>query len=212
VLSCTGSSYSAVVTSTNSDYISNCRIVGVTGSSGNRDGLTFAGTNIVFVAEGITIIGCGGRGFVYTGTSTVVPVRLRNCTIAGNGGDGVTFPNTASQLSRQYIDHCMITGNGGYGINPGGANTNVVVTQTRLRDNTSGSFNTFGNYPQDYDIYTTDSDDATEYVDSGAGNYQIKSGATIHGSGYGVSEQAASGSAGPSFSKAGNGPSFRSAV
>lgn len=193
VLSCTGSSYSTVWQDGTSYFGHNNRIVGVTGSSGNRDGIAGAGGTSTM--DFMTVISNGGRGIAYTGTSTTVNWRLMNCLIANNGGDGIQFPNTALQTGRNYLHHLMVTGNGGYGLNPGGTNTYFVVSDCRARDNTSGNTNITNNYPLS-SLYTTDSDDATEYVNSGSGNYQIKSGATIHGRGYGVSEQASSGSGG----------------
>lgn len=191
VLSCTGSSYSSVVPPTNGDCLWNCRIVGnASASSGNCHGVAYAGTTMPLILDRCTVISNPGVGVIYTGVNAAISLRLNHCVIANNTSGGVQMPNTASQSMRTYIDRCMITGNGGYGVNAVGTNTNIVVKQSRLRDNSSGNFGNFGNHATDWDNYTTDSDDATEYVNSGAGNYQIKAGATIHGSGYGVSEQA----------------------
>jgi hypothetical protein len=195
VLSCTGSSYQSILRATSNSFFDNVRVVGVTGSSGNRDGVEWAGTSQLTIFTRICSINNGGRGFVYSGSNVGVGVPILQSVFANNGGAGIEFPNTASQTNNQDIARCMITGNGGYGINSGGSNTNIMSSRNRLRDNTSGNYNTWSNYPK-RDDYTTDSDDASEYVDSGSGDYRIKNTATIWGSGYGVSEQAASGSGG----------------
>lgn len=189
VLACTGSTYSTVLGCAGGDCISNVRIVGG-GSSGDCYGVKYAGTTAAAPFSRLTIVGNYGVGFGYTGTSIGVTVRLWRCVIAGNTGSGVLFPDTAAQTARSYIDSCIITGNGAYGIDPGGTNTNLVVTNCRLRDNTSGNFGTFGNYPTDLDNNVTDSDDASEYVDAANGDYRIKASATIWGKGYGVADEA----------------------
>lgn len=192
-LRCTGSSYSSILrTNSASETYDNIRVEGVTGSSGLRYGVTYTGTTTIPIYSRITSILNGGVGLAYTGSNAGVATRLIRCTIASNGSDGVLYPNTASQTARQILDRCMITGNGGYGVNPGGANTNILITNSRLRDNASNNFNTFGNYPQDLNNYTTDSDDATEYVSTGGGDFRIKAGSAIHGKGVGVSDQPAS--------------------
>jgi hypothetical protein len=194
-LSCTGSSYSAVMTSSAAMNLINVRIIGVAGSSGNRDGLVFSGTTPIVHCSRVAIVRTGGRGFAYTGSNAAVSTKFVNCLIANNTGDGVLFPNTASQTQVQIFDKCVITGNGGYGINPQGTNTAIALTNSRMRDNTSGNINTsLGNYPTDFSNYTTDSDDATEYVDaSSTFNFTIKNTAAIWGKDYGTGDQAASG-------------------
>lgn len=198
VFTCSGSSYSAVLSFAVGIPVRNIRVVGVAGSSGNRDGVAISGTTVKGVLDGLTVVGVGGRSIAYTGTSTGVNMVLSHCTLVGASGDHIVFPNTASQTNMTTISHCMITGGGGYGINPGGTNTNLVLLQNRLRDNTSGNFGTTGDYPTTATNYTTDSDDATEYVDSGSGDYRIKYGAAIWGQGYGAGDEPApSGSAFP---------------
>ncbi len=190
VASCTGSSYSSVITFGNGMDLYNVRLVGNAGSSGNRDGMVFNGTATKTMASRVTCLSNGGRGLFYSGSTAGVGLSIVACVFAGNTGDQIVFPNTASQTGYTEVSNCMITGGGAYGINPGGANTNLLVTQTRLRDNTSNNFNTFGNYPTDLNNYTTDSDDATEYVNTAAGDYRIKNTATIWGQGYGVADEA----------------------
>lgn len=192
VLTCTGSTYSSVLASINADSVSNARIVGG-GSSGDCIGWKYSGTTTNTIFSRCTIIGNYGAGWAYTGTNAGVTVRFWRCTIANNTSnvaDGILFPDTSSQTARSYIDSCIITGNGGYGIDPGGANTNLVVTHCRLRDNTSGNFGTFGNYPTDLNNDVSDSTDAAEYVDATNGDYRIKASATIWGKGYGVADEA----------------------
>lgn len=189
VFSCSGSSYSAVAIVAGGHLV-NVRVVGNAGSSGNRDGIATATTGNRIIAR-TTIVSNGGRGLAYTGSNAGVTLQVSQCVFAGNAGDQIVMPNTASQTAVSTIERSMLTGGGAYGINPGGANTNLLVTGCRLRDNTSGNFGTFGNYPTDLDNYTTDSDDATEYVDASGGDYRIKYGSAIWGKGYGVADQPA---------------------
>ncbi len=197
VLSCTGSSYSAVAAPTNNHNYHNVRIIGVAGSSGNRDGIVFAGTTARTVFSRVTAVGMGGRPWAYTGTNAAVNVEIVSCVFAGATGDLIQFPNTASQTTVSWIQRCMLTGGGAFGINPGGTNTNLLIAGNRLRDNTSGNFGTTGDYPTTTTNYTTDSDDATEYVNAGSGDYRIKYGSAIWGQGYGAGDEPApSGSGG----------------
>jgi hypothetical protein len=169
----------------------NVRVRGNTGSSGSRDGVATA-LNVNGV--GLCSFGNGGRGLVYTGTSASVAWRVHNAFMIDNVGDGVTLPNTGAQTGRQEFDRLVVTGNGGYGIN-GGANTHILLTNSRLRDNNGGGTGLnilwdTTNYPANLDNYTTDSDDATEYVDGDNADlslrdYRIKSSASaIVGRGY----------------------------
>lgn len=193
VFSCSGSSYSAVLSVNNGTAVSNVRIVGNAGSSGNRDGVIFVGTTTRTVFNRLTVINNGGRGFAYTGTNVAVTVELQNFVLANNAGDQVLFPNTAAQTNFSTITGGMITGGTAFGVNPGGANTSIIITQTRLRDNASGNFGTTGNYPINLNIYTTDSDDATEYVNTAGGDYRIKNTAAIWGLGFGAGDEPAVG-------------------
>jgi hypothetical protein len=63
------------------------------------------------------------------------------------------------------------------------------VQGNRFRDNPNGNIVGLGNGPTDLDSYTTDSDDATEYVDAASGDFRIKLGAATWGKGYGAGDQ-----------------------
>lgn len=196
-LSCSGAAYSSILSLGNGFYVDNVRLEGNAGSSGNRDGLVYTGSTGRVIHSRVTSVNNGGRGWAYTGTSTGVAVELWRGVFANNAGDNIQFPNTAAQTVFSVISQCMITGSSAYGVNPGGANTNLVVRQCRLRDNTTANFGTFGNYPTDGNNYTTDAADADDYVDASGGDYRIKSGSLIHGMGFGVSDQATAGSSRP---------------
>jgi hypothetical protein len=187
----TGSSYfSALSAGTVTPH--NCLLIGVTGSSGNRYGLTASAGDIDSSYTHITVRGFGGAGVVGLGTTSTRRFRLWKCTIVNNGGDGVLLPSTASASGIYIVEDSQITGNGGYGINPQGA-APVFVSKTRLRDNTSGNLNSLLNYPTDLENYTTDSDDTSEYVNAAGGDFRIKVGSPTHGKGFGVSDQSPSG-------------------
>lgn len=186
VFSCTGTSYSAVVSGALS--VHNCRVTGVTGSSGNRHGIVQSGNTNGFSVVGCTVYGVGGGGLVGTSTQTGQAWHLRGNTVAGCGSHGVSGHPTASQQNNYTVFNNLITGCGGYGVFNDASG--MACTTNRLRDNTSGAFS-IGNYPTDLNNDTTDSDDATEYVDAGNGDYRIKYGSAIWGKGYGAGDEPA---------------------
>jgi hypothetical protein len=193
IIKATGSSYTSVVSLSNSSLLANCRIIGVAGSSGTRHGIqqsvTSGGISIV---SGCTSINNGGCGFSLISANANPSFSLLNCVFANNGSDGCQHTSTTSTSAPSQIRNCMITGNGGWGIN---ANSNLLyIESNRLRDNTSGNVTGMLNFPNTNN-FTTDSDDATEYVNSGSGDYRIKGTAAIWGEGYGVSDEPATGGA-----------------
>lgn len=191
LLSCTGSSYSAIVQAANSSLINNCRVVGVIGSSGNRHGIEYAGTNNMAVVSRCTVLSNGGCGFSSGSTNASQLYFITKSIFANNGSDGIKFASTASQTNFERVSDCMITGNGGYGLN-GQSGGRASVAHNRFRDNTSG--NITGNLNNiEIDSYTTDSDDATDYVNSASGDYRVANDAAIAGLGYGVSEEPTAG-------------------
>jgi hypothetical protein len=188
VLSCTGTSYN-VVLDIGSTYVDNCRVIGSAGASGNRNGIVFSATTAHASISRCTVVGVGGVGILNASSNAAnIQSYFRN-TVVGCGSDGIRFPAVASQTGASACRQNYVSGCGGYGINVQSAN--VFAPGNRLRDNTSGNLNGLGNYP-DLGNYTTDSDDATEFVNSAIGDYRIKSGSAIHGMGFGVSDQASS--------------------
>ena len=169
--------------------IYNCRIVGAGASSGtgDRDGIRDSVGNRQF---NCTVLDIGGDGINCTATNASRRFVVLGTTIANCGGSGINMSNSASPVTAiALINNCMITGCGAYGIN---ANSQIsaLVKDCRLRDNTSGNISGLGNFPTDFNNYTTDSDDATEYVDSAAGDYRIKNTATdVWGKGYGAGDE-----------------------
>lgn len=193
IFRCTGSSYNSVMQSASGGMINNCRIEGVTGASGNRRGIDLSGNNQNL--SQCTIVNNGGPGLISTSSGTSQRFVVQRCVIANNGGAGAQANSTASQVDFYDFSNSAITGNGGYGIDGNSAAGRVLVVNSRFRDNTSGDMTGMGNYPTDLPgVYTTDSDDASEYVSAGAnGDFTIKKTATIWGMGFGVAEQAAGG-------------------
>lgn len=191
-ISMSGSSYAQAITTSGSGEFSNVRLQGVAGSSGNRDGVSKGGTTANETFDRLCIFGFGGKGFVSADTNVGQVYSLRRCVIANNAGDGIEGNSAASQTQNVLLSGLMVTGNGGYGLDFQ-ATGNIILQNSRLRDNTSNNINTsLLNYPIDQDNYTTDSDDATEYVDaSSTFDFRIKNTAAIWGKGYGVSDQPA---------------------
>ena len=189
---------SATDYSVNGGMLFNVRIKGVAGSSGTRHGIVTSGTsNNIDVShiDRCTVVGFGGSGFADTTTTT--PSRnvfITKCNFIGNGGAGILMSATASQIRMRMIANCYLANNTAWGID--NASSRTTMFNNRLRDNTSGNITGAGNHSTDRNNYTTDSDDATEFVDAGTGDYRIKSGSVIHGNGYGVSDQASSGGGG----------------
>jgi hypothetical protein len=194
VFKCSGSSYDTVVS--NPLNMINCRIEGVTGSSGNRRGLT--SSNTTTAGQLLTIVNNGGEGIICTSSSASQAVKIERSVIANNGATGFKANSTASQVAYYESHNNMITGNGTAGIDGNSAAARWAVEQNRLRDNTT-DITGLGNYPTDLNNYTTDDSDANEYVSTGAdGDFRIKNTATIWGMGFGVADQAAASGGGGS--------------
>lgn len=182
-----GASYNCGVLAGNGAVIDNCRIKGVAGSSGDRRGIEFDGTNETIAIIGTTIYNNGGYAIASASTDTSQRMNISRCVLADNVG-GILTASTASQIRLWNVSNCSITGNTAPGLDAQSAGR-VDVRNSRFRDNTTANYQNLGNYNV-YGVYTTDSDDATEYVDPATDDFRIKSGATIHGMGFGVSEQA----------------------
>lgn len=187
VITMTGAAYDYALNLGINTLADNNRIVGVTGSSGDRSGVLVNGTTAPGTLTRNTIISHGGLG-VEGGSANAAQLFLcANNVIANNGGTGIKPNSTAAQTAVHVVSRNMITGNGGYGVDAQSA-ANVWAANNRLRDNTSGNFNGMGNYPTDQSNYTTDGDDQ-EYVDSANGDFRIRAGSVIWGSGYGAADQ-----------------------
>jgi len=183
VVKMTGTAYSYALNTTNAF---NVRVEGnASATSGNRNGVALSSSANLFRVVSINHVGDGCND---SGTSTGVTLRILNCIFANNGGTGLKMPNiTGTPAVIAVIQNCMITGNGAYGFD---GNTNLMpnfARNNRLRDNTSGNFTNTGNNLTTEVNYTTDSDDASEYVDAANGDFRIKASATIAPMGFGVS-------------------------
>lgn len=191
VISMTGSSYDAALVFAG-HITSNVKLIGVTGSSGDRDGWLTAGNTSIVPVQRVCSTGFGGHGFVSTSATASHVMGFKSCTAANNGGDGFRFPGTASQSNWNFLIDCQATGNTGTGINPQGQ-AHLITHNCRVRDNGT-NLGTFTNYPSDLNIYTTDSDDATEYVDTSTKDFRIKNTAATWGKNFGAGDQEAAGS------------------
>jgi hypothetical protein len=191
VVSMTGSSYGVGINAHGESTVHNCRVLGVAGTSGARDGLRYSGTfGSADTSTGFsrcTVVGHGGSG-VATSGPTGARYVVDRCVIAGNGANGVVTDTDASQTEPIVVLNSMITGNGTFGIN-GQSQSHVVAAMNRLRNNTSGNFDGLRNYPTDFGNETAAGTDADEYVDSAGGDYRIKNTSSMWSKGYGVSDQ-----------------------
>jgi hypothetical protein len=107
-----------------------------------------------------------------------------NNTIVGVNRDGIVISASATRSFQVVNNH--ITGSGRYGINLNTPNINFILLTNRFRNNTSGNFNTGGDWAaiqQSLDITTagTNSDD---FVDTATGDYSLKATASGAGKGY----------------------------
>jgi hypothetical protein len=186
VYSCSGAIYDYVVSGATN--LENCRIEGVAGSSGNRRGVVASGTSTQL--SRVTVVNNGGEGIICTSSSAAQNVKLYKSVVANNGAQGVKSNSTASQTTTYETHNSMITGNGTAGIDGNSDAARWNITNSRFRDNTT-NIQGIGNYPLDLDNYTTDSDDATEYVGAGAnGDFSIKNTATnVWEKGFGVRDE-----------------------
>lgn len=181
VVQCTGANYAHLVFVNQQLPITNTRIEGVPGAGGTRFGV-----NVASVSAGLlhrcTIVNCGGRGI----SATAASLEIYQSVVANNGATNLHATVTFDAVG------LMLTGSGGWGVDGNSSGVRTFVAHNRLRDNASGNITGLGNYPLDLDIYTVDSDDASEYVSAGAnGDFSIKNTATIWGMGFGVRDEPA---------------------
>lgn len=186
---CSGAAYSGVISggANIAAAITNVRIVGVAGSSGNRRGLSISAFAPSLHCDRVTVIGVGGEGIYVSGQSAVD--LIRKCIVASVGGNGVQL-NRSTSSTKGHVTSCVVAGSGGYGI-AATTTSGIIATSSRFRDNTSGNFSGFDNYPTDWDNDTSSGSDADEFVDAANGDYRIKYGSTLWGKGYGVSDEPA---------------------
>lgn len=173
-------------------YLENVRIDGSSATTaGTRIGVNTGAVG--YWAGGLTVVGCAGGGVVLAAAQVSRSGYIWRSTIVGCGSSGILCNGTASQTAWHQIHGCYVSGNSAYGINANGSFTNS--SHNRLRNNTSGNHNGFGNYPTDQD-YTSAGTDSDEFVNAAGGDYRIKNTAAIWGKGYGAGDQPSAGSGG----------------
>ena len=190
----TGAQYDYGIGASQFDIV-NCQIIGnISATGGDRRGIECTATTESFTAVNCLIKNHGGAGIGTSLSQAAEKFAVISCTITNNSGDGIQTGLQAGKTGRHIFLGNTITNNGGYGINSQ-ASSNILAFDNRLRDNVSGNFAGFLNFPTGIGNYATDSDDSSEYVDANAGDHRIKYGSTIWGSGYGVSEECPSAAA-----------------
>lgn len=193
VVSCTASSYSAVLDVTTASAF-NVRVVGAAGSSGNRVGVLDSGNSRNEYSLCI-VIGVGGHGFSITSSSTGTIFSFDRLSAIKCGGDGIRLQSAASQTIRKRVNRCLCKNNGGYGINTQGSPVSLV--NCRAGNNTSGSVGNLGNYSS-WSLNTDSITDGDEFVSPDAsnpenGDWRIKKTSPSAGNQYGAGEEDASG-------------------
>lgn len=190
-LYCSGTSYSSVVLCDENIPLSvtNTRVQGVIGTASNRRGISIDAFAPSLYVTDSAILTVGGVGIYAAGQQA--GDNIINNIVYGCGSHGIqVVRSTTSATGAAHVTGNVVVGNGGYGLNQS-SSVGMLAHNNRLRDNASGNFNGFGNYPTDLDNYTTDADDAADFVNSGAGNYQIKSTAGFVNRNIGVSQEVA---------------------
>lgn len=192
---CSGATYNAVYTSNINlgQGFDNVRIESA-GSSGNRNGLVVSAFAPSAHVSNVTVVGAGGNGILLSGGAN--HDLITRCTLVGCGDDAIDISRSGAS-TRERVSNCIITGSGGYGIHASNVAC-VGAANNRLRHNTSGPFNGFGNYPTDLDNDTDASmyasqavADAAEYVNPAGGDYRIKYGSPLWGRGIGAGDEPA---------------------
>jgi hypothetical protein len=198
-IAATGTAYSVVLREP-SQFTSNVRVSGnPSATSGSRRGATFSGGSI-HRAERLTIFGNIGAGIINTGTQHLYIAS----SVSYNNGNGVEITATSQNGNPTEVKQCVVVG-GTYGVLLASGNTAVVVSDSRLRDNTSGNISGSGNFPTDFnnDTSATGADQAArddaEFVDAAGGDFRIKNTSELWGKGYGAGDQPAAGGGGGGF-------------
>jgi hypothetical protein len=194
VFSCTGSSYSRVVEIGNNSTLFNCRVSGVAGSSGNRNGIVYNGSNALATIVRCTVLDCGGKGISTSSTNVAQAFVIRSCVVYGVDGDGIEGASTASQTIDITVAQNVIVQCGGWGID-GQSAARISAVYNRMRDNTSGNVTGLGD-GLEVASETTAGTDADEFVNSGSGDFRIKNSSSYWGLGYGVADEAPASSGG----------------
>jgi hypothetical protein len=196
-----GDRYAVIVQSGTSRLCDNIRCVGIpTGSSGTRIGFGIGtlNTSASINASRITVIdNDNGPGISLPNTSAAARVLLANCLVAG-ATTGIFMPGNSAPTQTSQVTGCVVVKCSAYGIAATANLCNALIANNRLRNNTSGNFNGFGNYPTDNND-TSSGTDADEFVDSAGGDYRIKNTSDLWGKGYGAGDEPAAGGGGGGF-------------
>jgi len=195
-----GDRYSAILQVGASRQCDNIRCVGIpTSSGGNRTGLIGpTSTSGTFQASRIAVIdNDNGDGIRVPNSNAAARVLLTKCLVAG-GATGIVMPGNSAPTQTSQVTGCVVVNCGGYGIAATADLCNALIANNRLRNNTSGNFNGFGNYPTDSNN-TSSGTNADEFVDAAGGDYRIKNTSSLWGKGYGAGDEPAAGGGGGGF-------------
>jgi hypothetical protein len=165
-----------------------CRVRGSAGTTNDRRGITVNAFGPSVSITECVVFGVGGVGVRVQGNAT--PDLIANNVVVNAGSHGIEISRSSTSNDiHAIVANNVVVNSGGWGINQS-SSVGLYATNNRLRDNTSGNITGLGNYAE-FDNYTTDADDAADFVDATNGNYQIKSTAGFAGRNIGVSQQAA---------------------
>lgn len=179
----------------------NVRIEGnPSASSSSRRGLLTSGGATFRRISMVCSFGHAGDGLQSSNTGTNHNHTIHRCVLVHNGGSGYAH-TSATNAQSHVVEGSVAVGNGAYGFD-GGSSRPIVIAGCRTRNNTSGGINSIGNYPSDLDHETSAGSDAAEFVDPTNADmtlrdYRIKAGSAVHGRGFGVEDQPASGGGTP---------------
>jgi len=187
-----GTTFDGFISSGLLPILNNVRIDGKAGTAGgNRYGIN--ATTSGNVLNRVTVIGCVGGGVVCAGGSATRFSDLYRCLIVDCGTYGIKANATASQtVYHTFVNNVIVNCVNGI---DGSSNGRLLLSNNRLRNNTTADHTNVANANTSFDTVTTGTN-ADEFVDAAAGDYRIKLGSSIWGKGFGPGDQPASGGGG----------------
>lgn len=192
VIRVTSPDYREVFRPSGNGVYHNVRLEGNSSATGgDRNGFSANSNSAAFYVN-CTSIDNPGYGFAHTSASVVSAIiRMYKCLAYNNGSDGLFTAEDANTVGYQHqIANCVIVNNGGYGVSY--AQSPIIFSQNRLRNNTSGNYTTAS---LENGIYLVNDEstgsDEDEFVDHTNRDLRIKNTSSLWGKGYGPGDQEA---------------------
>lgn len=188
VILMTGTSFNYGINQ-NGQPCSNVRIDGSAGTdSGNRIGVSATVGAATIYWQRFCIVGCAGGGFTGSTGGVSRLSSIFNFVIVDCGGDGWLGNQTASQTTIHKVANSIIVNSGGFGINANSL-SRTIVSNCRLRNNTSGNFGGMGNWPEAYGNITSAGSDTDEFANYAGKDFRIKASSSLWGLDIGAGDE-----------------------